>query len=351
MAKEKLLLHCTAILTATVLFSCGTSQKPNSAGKGAKGGNVTYVDALVVKSLPAERTLQLPGTILPNEQVALQAETSGKIVALNLVEGTSVNKGDLLAQINDSDILATLEKKKLDEKLAAEDVARKKKLLDLQALSQQDYDAALNTLEGIRADIALSKAQIAKTEIRAPFSGKVGLRNVSLGSYVSPSTVVATMVQDNPLKVEFDVPERYVQFIRQGIEVKFSLGNSVEQHTAKVYATASALDPDTRTLKVRALFQNPGGKIIPGTYAKVTITFENLPDVISIPPQAIVPEMNKQTVFIAKNGIATKKMVIIGERTGETAEIASGISIGDTLILTGLTSLRNGMPVSINLQN
>jgi len=347
MIKEKLLLHSTAILATSVLFACGTAQQQQ---KNAKGGNAIYVDAIVVKALPAERILQLPGTILPNEQVALQAETSGKIVKLNLVEGTLVNKGDLLAQINDSDILATLDKKKLDEKLAAEDVARKKKLLDLQALSQQDYDAALNTLEGIRADIALSKAQIAKTEIRAPFSGKVGLRNVSLGSYVSPSIVVATMVQDNPLKVEFDVPERYVQFIRDGIEIKFSLGNSAVQNTAKVYATASALDPDTRTMKVRALFQNPGGKIIPGTFARVTITFENLPDVISISPQAIVPEMSKQTVFIVKNGKAAKRMIVIGERTGETAEISSGISVGDTLILTGLTSLRDGMPVSIDLQ-
>ncbi|MGD9978665.1 MAG: efflux RND transporter periplasmic adaptor subunit [Bacteroidales bacterium] len=347
MSIRKPLLVC--LLSSSIVFLLSCNSNSNGKNQGGKGKPGIYVDAIIVKPSPIQRSLQVPGSILPSEQVELKAESSGKLIELNLTEGSSVKKGDLLARINDSDLRALLQKKQLDEKLAADDEARKKRLIEINAISIQDYEAAQNNLDGIRAEIAQAQAQIAKAEVRAPFDGKIGLRNVSLGAYISTSTILATLVQDDPLKIEFSVPERYSSYIKNGVEVVFTIGDSPKTYAAFIYASESAIDPTTRSLKVRARYPNPDRKIIPGSFSKITIVFKNLPNAILIPPQAIVPEMETETVYIAQNGNALKRAVTVGERTGTTVEILDGVSAGDTLITTGLTSIRNGMPLNISI--
>lgn len=339
-----------AVITSTsVICMLGCSKSDSKKSVGESRGAGTSVDAVIVKTSPIQRKLQVPGSILPNEQVELKSEAAGKLVELNIVEGATVKKGDLLARINDSELKALLQKKQLDEKLAADDVARKKRLIEIDAISIQDFEAAQNKLDGIRAEIAQTEAQIAKAEVRAPFDGRIGLRNVSLGSYISISTTLATLVQDNPLKIEFSVPERYTTLIKNGTPVIFSVGDQHTQYQAAVYAVESAIDPNTRSLKVRAIYANRSRSIIPGTFAKVNIIFQNSPDAIQIPPQAIVPEMETQTVLIAQKGRAVKRVVNIGERTSQLAEIIEGVNIGDTIITTGLTSIRDGSRVVVNV--
>lgn len=342
--RAKQLIVVVSILVTVGLSACGKSE--NKAGGPGKGGRgPTLVDVFMVESKSMERSLMVGATILPNETVDLQTETSGKIVSLNLTEGAYVEQGTLLAQINDSEIRARIQKLKLDEKLAADDEGRRKKLLDINALSQQDYDVALNKLDGIRADIALAKAQQEKTQVRAPFSGRIGLRKVSPGAFVSTNTTIATLVQDNPLKVEFSVPERIAPYVKNGLQVDLLVGEGKATQKAVVYATESSIDQSTRSLTVRARCSNSSGRILPGSFAKVSLNFQNLPNMMAIPPQALYPSLNTQNVFILKNGLARLTPVILGERTATEVEISSGISVGDSLIISGINTLKDSMSV------
>ncbi|MEW5846343.1 MAG: efflux RND transporter periplasmic adaptor subunit [Bacteroidota bacterium] len=329
--------------------SCSKSGNDTKPTEG-RGRQSIVVDGIVVGYSEYERTLTVPGTILPNEWVELRSEMAGKIVELNITEGSRVRKGQLLARINDADIRALLQRRVIEEKLAADDEQRKKRMLEINAISVQEYETSLNKLEAIRADIAQSKAMLEKAEVRAPFEGRIGLRYVSPGAFVSVNTTIATLVQDNPLKLEFAVPERYAGLVTNNMEVKFTTGDGQAQYPAKVYATDAQIDPETRSLKVRAIAENQNKALIPGSYVKATLVFEKSPRSILIPPRAIVPDMDIQNVFVYSQGKAKRVQVRLGERTGTTVEVIDGLSAGDSLIISGLTSIRNGMPVSLNIK-
>lgn len=333
-------------MASTACSKSGNDTKPTEG----RGRQSIVVDGIVVGYSEYERTLTVPGTILPNEWVELRSEMAGKIVELNITEGTRVRQGQLLARINDADIRALLQRRVIEEKLAADDEQRKKRMLEINAISVQEYETSLNKLEAIRADIAQSKAMLEKAEVRAPFEGRIGLRYVSPGAFVSVNTTIATLVQDNPLKLEFAVPERYAGLVTNNMLVKFTAGDGQTQYPAKVYATDAQIDPETRSLKVRAIAENQNKALIPGSYVKATLVFEKSPRSILIPPRAIVPDMDIQNVFVYSQGKAKRVQVRLGERTGTTVEVIDGLNVGDSLIISGLTSIRNGMPVSVNIK-
>lgn len=337
------------VAMALLSISCSKSGKEVKTSDN-RGRQTIKVDGIIVGYSEYERNITVPGTILPNEWVELRSEMAGKIVELNINEGTRVKKGQLLARINDADIRALLQRRVIEEKLAADDEQRKKRMLEINAISVQEYETSLNKLEAIRADIAQSKAMLEKAEVRAPFEGRIGLRYVSPGAFVSVNTTIATLVQDNPLKLEFAVPERYAPLISNNMDVKFVAGDGQNQYPARVYATDAQVDPETRSLKVRAIAQNQGKDLIPGSYVKATLVFEKSPRAILIPPRAIVPDMDIQNVFIYSQGKAKQIPVRLGERTGTTVEVIDGLNAGDSLIISGLTSIRNGMPVNISIK-
>lgn len=333
-----------------VVNSCSKAEKVSRQTDTRSDRQPMIVDGIIVGYAEYERTITVPGTILPNEWVELRSEMAGKIVELNISEGTQVKKGQLLARINDADIRALLQRRVIEEKLAADDEQRKKRMLEINAISVQEYETSLNKLEAIRADIAQSKAMLEKAEVRAPFDGRIGLRYVSPGAFVSVNTTIATLVQDNPLKLEFAIPERYASLVTPNLDVKFTAGDGQTLYPARVYATDAQIDPETRSLKVRAIAQNPDKSLIPGSYVRATLVFEKSPRSILIPPRAIVPDMDIQNVFVFSEGKAKRVQVRLGERTGTTVEVIDGLNVGDSLIVSGLTSIRNSMPVRINIR-
>jgi len=232
--------------------------------------------------------------------------------------------------------------------LAQDDLERQQRLKEINALSQQDLDVAINRVDGIKADIRLSEAQIEKAEIRAPFDGRIGLRNVSPGSFIGANTVLATLIQDNPLRLEFSVPERYAYSVKIGKEVTFTLGHYPTQYKATIYATESVIDQQTRALRVRAHCPNAKGDLIPGSFARVSFTLNGNVEALLIPPHALVPVLGGQNVVLAKYGRATFAPVETGVRTATAVEIVSGIQPGDTLLLSGLLQVREGMPVLVS---
>ena len=287
------------------------------------------------------------GTIQANEQIELRPEISGKLVAIYFKEGTRVQKGALLAKINDSDLQAQLKRLKFQQKLAKEKADRLKSLLDIQGVSIQEYDEGVNQLQLTNADIEYVKAQIEKTEIHAPFNGLIGLRQVSQGAYVSPSTVIATIQEINRLKIDFPLPEKNSNMIKLGDKVQFKLDNSDALYSATIYAMEPKVDEQTRDFLIRAICETSNPNILPGTFARVSINSSKQRTAIMIPTEAIIPELKGKKVFVVKNGIAVSAPVVTGFRDDKKIEISEGLSVGDTIVVTGIMSLRPNDKVSV----
>jgi membrane fusion protein (multidrug efflux system) len=285
------------------------------------------------------------GNILANEEVEIRAEVPGRVMAINFHEGTMVRKGDLLVQINDSELQAELKKLLLDEKLAQDDVYRKEKLLEIKAVSQEELDIARSQLGVIQAQIELVRARLEKTGIYAPFSGRIGLRYVSPGGYISSSMLIARMQQTDPVKIEFNVPEKYITGIKTGMEVSFSVAGSDSLFTGVIYAIEPRIDPSTRAFTVRARCQNPVGLLTPGAFTKVNIILERISDALVLPSDAFIPDIRGEKVMAVRNGKAVTTYITTGIRTEDEVQVIQGINPMDTVILTGLLQIREQMSV------
>ncbi len=308
---------------------------------------VLNVNATIIKPQVLSEDIPLIGTLLPDEEVDLSFETSGKIVEINFEEGTPVTRGQLLAKVNDRPLQAQLQRLVSQLKLAEDRVFRQDALLKRDAVSKEAYEQVKTELATLNADIESVKAQIEQTELRAPFDGIIGLRQVSVGTYASPSTVVAKLTRISPLKLEFAVSERYARDVKLGTVLDFTLEGSLNKYQATVYARESSLDLNTHTLTIRALYPNPTG-IMPGRYASLTLRRHEFQDALAVPSEAIVPEMGKDKVFLYKNGKAEPIDIITGIRTEALVQAVKGLNAGDTVIISGTQQLRTGMAVTID---
>ena len=314
----------------------------NPAAAGAKGGGApaTGVMGFVVKSEKLDNKIFATGSVVASEMVDLKPEVAGKIVQLNISEGKAVSKGQLLIKLNDEDLQAQVKKLNAQLKLTEQSAQRLKKLLDIKGVSQDEYDVVENQMNNIRADLEFTQAQIAKTELKAPFSGVIGLRSVSLGSYINASSQVANIQILNPIKVEFTVPEKYANQVKIGEAIAFTTEGTAERFNGKVYATDNQIDPITRSLKIRASVPNPKGSLKPGAFVKVDFSLKEIGNALMIPTEAIIPILKGQQIFVSKDGKAKPVVVEVGVRTDTRIQILNGIQVGDTVITSGLMSMK-----------
>ena len=288
------------------------------------------------------------GTLRPDEEVDLSFETSGKIVKINFTEGTRVKKGDLLAKINDLPLQAQLEKLQVQLKMSEAKEFREKSLLDRDAISQESYDQIQTDVQSIKADINLIKARISETELRAPFDGIIGLRYLSEGSYATSSTKIAKLIKTSPLKIEFSIPEKYASEIKIGYPITFSIDGSNTIFNASVYAIDPKIDIDMRTIVLRALYPNKGEELKSGRYAGITLELSRIDNAVSIPTEALIPEMDGEKVYIYKKGKAQSVKVSTGLRTEANIQITDGLKFGDTLLTSGIMQLRQNLPIVLD---
>jgi len=306
------------------------------------------VNAMVLKHEKLVDIFRTKGQLLPDEEVDLSFESSGKITNIYFNEGTFVKRGTLLAKVNDQPLLAELKKLEAQIPLARERVSRQRTLLDKDAVSQEAYQAVSTDLDKLLADIELVKARINQTELRAPFDGIVGLRWVSEGAFASTGTVVARLTKISPLKIEFSVNERHANNIKSGTIIRFTIEGDQQVYEARVYAVETTLDEKTLSLKARALYANPSGKLKPGRSASIEIILREIEDAVVIPSIASIAEMGRDIAFIYKNGRAKQVELIKGLRTASSVQITQGLEIGDTLLVTGVMQLRDGSQVIID---
>ena len=298
------------------------------------------VDGYVVKPELFGENIEVPGTILANETTEIHPEVSGKVVRLNVAEGKYVTRGSLLAKLYDGDLRAQLNKLQIQLSIAQKTEERQAQLLKIQGISQQDYDLSLLQVNNLRADIDIIRTSISKTEIRAPFNGKLGLKNISPGAYVTPSTIVAVINQTDQLKLDFSVPEKYTGQIKTGQIVSFTFEGSKKKFGAKVIATESGVTENTRSLSVRAIVMSKDPALLPGAFAKVELSFDPDPNAILIPTQAVLPQARGKKVIVYDNGIAKFTDVTTGVRDSSRVQITEGLKPGDTIVVTGLLSVR-----------
>jgi membrane fusion protein (multidrug efflux system) len=285
------------------------------------------------------------GTLLAVEAVDLQAEVSGKITAINFREGTHVPRGKLLVKLNDADLQARREGAIHPLALAETRERRASELLTQGFVIQDSHDGALATVQVRRAELALVEAEIAKTEIRAPFDGVAGLRYVSEGAFVGAATKIATLQRTDTLKVDFAIPERYVAKIKIGAPIVFAVDGRAQAFGGEVYAYDPRIDPETRTLLLRALCPNPGGMLLPGAFANVKLVLAEVADALMIPSEALIPDFEAAYVFVAKDGKADRRRVVTGTRTETSVQVLEGLVAGDVVLTSGLQQLRAGSPV------
>lgn len=340
------ILVVIAIVLLPKILSSSDSKSNLKTGGGAD--MVIPVKAHVVSFTTLNNSVFTTGTILANEEVELRSEVSGKIVKILFKEGSFVSKGDLLIKINDADLQAQLRKAESKVKLSKEKEIRQKQLRDGNLISQEEYDNTVSELNVNQADYDLIKAQIDKTEIRAPFSGVVGLRSVSEGSYVTTSTVMARLQNFNSLKVDFSIPEMYSASVKTGDELEFKISGSNQLYKAKVYAIEPRIDPGTRTLQIRAICSASYKDLIPGAFANVELSLKQTSNAILIPTVSIVPELKGQIVYLYKSGMVLPQSVETGVREETQVQIVKGLSAGDTVITSGILQIRPNSKVKIS---
>lgn len=346
-------MRLTTISYLVFLFlsitSCGNKKNKIEAPQqgGAAKTPPMRVDGYIVKTESFGESIEVPGNIVANEVAEIHPEVSGRIVYLNVAEGKYVGKGTLLAKLFDGDLVAQLKKLQVQLALAEKTEERQSQLLKIQGISQADYDISLLQVNNLKADIGIIQTSIAKTEVRAPFSGKLGLKNISPGTYVSPTSVIAIINQTDQLKLDFAVPEKYTGQIKTGQLVTFTYEGSEKIHSAKIVATESNVTENTRSLTARAAVMSKDNSLLPGAFAKVQLSFDPDPNAILIPTQAVLPQARGKKVILYKNGTAIFADVTTGVRDSSRIQITDGLKPGDTVVVTGLLSVRPEAPIQV----
>lgn len=333
-----------------IIPKLSSKEKPQTQNQ-PQGGGTTPADGYIIKTSTLDNEIQAVGTIRANEEVEIRSEISRKITGIYFKEGSMVGRGKILFKLDDSDLIANLNKLKLDEELAVLNENRSKELLDRGLLPKADYDIQVNSLGKIRADMESVQIQIDKTSILAPFGGYVGLRNVSVGSYATPTNVLTTMQDLSKLKIDFSIPEKYVNFFKTGQKILFKVEGIDEEYEGEVYAFEPKLENGTKTLILRAISNRANTKLLPGSFANVRLIMKEIDNALLVPTESIIPQLKGQSVYVSRNGIVKQVDVELGKRLEDKVQVIGGVVPGDTIIVTNILRLKPDAKVKITKVN
>ncbi|MEO8583989.1 MAG: efflux RND transporter periplasmic adaptor subunit [Flavitalea sp.] len=339
----------TIILTNT---SCKNSTKESTLTNNHDKNAPLLAEGFVVKVRAMSENIEVPGTIQPFETTEIRPEIAGRIVELNIPEGRVVQQGSMLAKLFDGDLQAQLQKLQVQLSIAQKTSERQKELIKIGGISQQEIELGELAVNNLQADIQLIKVSILKTRIVAPYTGKVGLRNISLGAYVTQTNILTTISQVNDLKLEFTVPEKYSDKMTKGRPIAFRIeGSGKGAFTANVMATESNIEANTRSLKVRALVKEKDEVLVPGGFASVSLEFGNHEQRLVIPTEAVIPKAREKKVVVYRNGNPEFKTITTGIRDSSFVQVTDGLKVGDTVVITGLLAIRPESKVELTKVN
>jgi len=305
------------------------------------------VDAYVVQPTTVQDQLTTTGTLRADESVELTSEAAGKVTSIQFEEGSRVEEGQLLLTINDAELQAQRKRLEYRLQLAEDRRQRQERLLEEGGVSQEAFDQTTNEVNVLEAELELVEAQIEKTRVRAPFSGTIGLRYVSEGSYISPQTRIAMLQSVNPIKIDLSAPEKYSGRIQTGAPISFTVRGSDARYQGRIYAIEPQISTNTRSVQLRARAENAARTLRPGAFADITVVLGTVDDALTVPAFAVLPELGGQQVFVVENGQAQPRSVETGVRTDSTVQVTRGLSVQDTVITSGIQQLRPGLPIRV----
>ena len=330
-------------------FSCG-----EDPGLKSNNGQINYtnVDYYIAQPESFEEIISVPGKTMPFEQVSLYSEVNGRVKKIHFTEGSHVNKGQLLVTV-DTDILQA-EKNKLtvDLELAKKDETRKKSLLQSEAGTQESLEQSESRVNSLKAQIESLDVQISKGRIIAPFSGTVGLREISEGAFITTNDLITVLAQTDQLKVDFSIAQRHAHKVKIGQKITLhppSDSLTTTSISATVYAMNPIINQNTQMLNVRAKIEN-SENIVAGGFVNIDYNLGETPNSISVPTSAIVPVIDGQIVWVFENGTAVQRKVNIGNRSSSKVQIFGEVKPNDTIVITGLLGMRMGMPIKAKNQ-
>ena len=310
-----------------------------------KGKKRSAVQILRVQQQKLNELYYVTGSLNPEEKISITPEISGRIKEIYFTEGESISAGALLIKLNDADLQASKRKAMAQLSLSEKKVKRLKEVLPLNGISKEEFELALASEEFAQAELQAINAQIDKTEIKAPFSGVIGLRNISPGSMVNAQTEIATLQKIDYLKLDFSLPEKYAAILSRNAKVSFQTSNISENTDAIVTAVDASVNTETRTIAIRAKVKNIEKKFFAGQFVKVEIPLAKKENAILIPSEAIVSDMRGKKVYVVVNGRAESRIIKSGLRSESKLEILEGLKEGDSLVVSGLSNLREGAEV------
>lgn len=334
------------ITTASGILFTSCKGKGDVPKGGGKPNNMAAVGHVVTPGSFSD-IFAATGSLLPNEEITILPEISGRVTAINFKEGSTVKQGQLLVQLYDEDIKAQLRKLKALRELQLKTEERQKALVEIGGISKQDFETTQTQVQSVDADIALAEAQLRATRIIAPFSGTIGIRNISVGAVVTPATIITTLQQNHQLKIDFTVPDQYRDAVSTGNKVLFSINGIQDTLSGTIMAVDPGADAITRAIRVRATVPNTNGQLIAGSFARVLIPLESDADAILIPSQSVIPTTKDKLVAVLRNGKAELTKVVLGERTSDKVRVLNGLQPGDTILTTGIMQVKEGMDVKI----
>ncbi|MBY0536427.1 MAG: efflux RND transporter periplasmic adaptor subunit [Chitinophagaceae bacterium] len=331
--------------------ACKSDKKDATAQGGNKPSGPLPVEGYVVNGKSLASMIEVPGSLMPFEETEIRSEISGRIITLNISEGNFVRKGAVLVKLFDGDLQAQLKKLEVQLQISEKTAERQRELLKIGGISQQEYDLSELAVNNLKADIEIVKVNISKTEIRAPFDGRLGLKNISLGAYISPSNLLTTISQVSQLKLQFTVPEKYGSLVQNGQSVQFQLDGTTANFQATVMATETAIEETTRSLAVRARVIANNRFLVPGAFAKVHMILGRQSDAIMIPSESVIPQGRKKQAIVYRDGKASFVDITTGVRDSVNVQVLEGLKLGDTVITTGLLFVRPGADLKLTKVN
>lgn len=350
--KLKYILYTVLVLGLSSLIFYRISQNKELMGEPKISMNKSVtVDGIILQPQQFSNTILVSGSIEANEQVQIRSQVTGVITHIFFKEGAKVKEGEHLVKIDDTELQAQLTELLVRLDLASENEKRANQLLQKEGISREEYEISLSALKSLQAQAQIIRTQIAKTTIKAPFSGTIGLRNVSAGEYLSSDIVIANLVNINPVKITFSVPEKYSANMKVNTKVRFTFAGSTKTYTAIVYAIEPEIDAVTRTLQLRAKASNEDGAILPGSFANIELPLTIIKDALLVPSEAVIPMQDGKKVFILEDGKAKEAKIETSSRTSTDLLVLSGLKAGDTVLTTGVMSMKSGTAVKVKLTN
>ena len=339
---------------ATVAGGGNGAAAAPAAGKGgpSAAGAAVSVEAVKVALQPMPQTITAVGSMRSDESITVRPEVAGRISAIRFQEGQRVAKGATLILLDPAINQAEVQQGRANLKLAQSKYDRAVDLAKSNFISGQAKDEAENNLRVAEAGVQLAEAKLAKTEIKAPFSGIIGLRVVSVGDYVKEGADVVNLESIDPLKVDFRVPEIYLKQVKVGQSLQVQLdalpGKTFE---GSVYAVNPLVDAAGRSIVIRAIVRNPDTSLRPGMFARVRLITRDEKEALVVPEQAIVPQGDEQFVFRVVDGKANRVKIDVGQRRDGVVQVLKGLAPTDVVVTAGQLKIREGTPITVAATN